>query len=184
MPQPVAHGRKLHRRHRVEKARRQASEPPIAEAGVRFLLEKAEPVETPAPRGFVHDRIEQKVRDVVGQRAADEELHGQVVDALGVLSFVGLLGAHPALRQDISHRAGGRLELLPRACRDRVDDVVEEEVPLVEPVGRTRELNRATSVLFEQRLDQVDVRPHGREFAGPAHFVSPSRGAARRRNAP
>ena len=43
--QPVAHGRELHRGHRVEEARGQAPEPAVAQAGVGLLLEQAEPVE-------------------------------------------------------------------------------------------------------------------------------------------
>ena len=43
--QAVAHGRELHRGHRVEEARRQAPEPAIAQPGVGFLLEQAEPIE-------------------------------------------------------------------------------------------------------------------------------------------
>ena len=54
----------------------------------------------------LHDRVEQEVGDVVGQRAADEELHREVVDPLGVLAVVGLLGAQPALREDVAHGAG------------------------------------------------------------------------------
>ena len=43
--QPVAHGRELHRRHRIEEARRQAPEPAVAQARVGLLLEQLEPVE-------------------------------------------------------------------------------------------------------------------------------------------
>jgi hypothetical protein len=37
--QTVAHGRELHRGHRVKEASRQASEPPITQARVGFLFE-------------------------------------------------------------------------------------------------------------------------------------------------
>ena len=43
--QAVAHGRELHRRHRVEEARGQAPEPAVAQARVGFLLQELEPVE-------------------------------------------------------------------------------------------------------------------------------------------
>ena len=43
--QPVAHGRQLHRRHRVEEAGREPPEAAVAETGVGLLLEEAEPVE-------------------------------------------------------------------------------------------------------------------------------------------
>ena len=43
--QTVAHGGKLHRRHRVEEAGGQAPEPAVAQAGVGLLFKQIEPVE-------------------------------------------------------------------------------------------------------------------------------------------
>ena len=74
-----------------------------------------------APTTCCDDRVEQQVRDVVRERAADQELHRQVVDALGVLALVGLLGADPALREDVAHRARDRLEPLARPGGRDVD---------------------------------------------------------------
>ena len=56
---------------------------------------------------------------------------------------------HPALREDVAHRAGKRLETLARAGGRRIDDVVEDQVPLVERVVRPGELDRAAAVLRE-----------------------------------
>ena len=78
--------------------------------------------------------IEQEIRHVVGQRAADEKLHREVIDALGVLAAYGFLRLHPALRQDVAHRASEGLETLARVGGRRFDDVVEDEVPFVEGV--------------------------------------------------
>ena len=61
--------------------------------------------------------FEEEVQDVVGQGAPDQELHGEVVDALGVLALVGLLGAQPPLREDVPHGAGDGLVALPRRQR-------------------------------------------------------------------
>ena len=99
-----------------------------------------------------HDRVEQQVRDVVGERAADQELHREVVDALGVLALVGALGAHPALREDVPHGARDGLEALPRTERRGVDDVVEQQMPLVERIVRAGELDRAAAVLLEELI--------------------------------
>ena len=85
---------------------------------------------------LLRDRIEQQIRDIVGQRAADEKLHREVVDALRVLALVGVLRQHPALREDIPHGAGEGLKALARAGRRQIDDVVEEEMPLVERIVR------------------------------------------------
>jgi hypothetical protein len=81
----------------IEEARRQAPQPPVAQTGVGLLLEHAEPVEAFLRDGALHHAIEPQVHDVVGQRAPDEELHGQVVDALGIVALVPVLRAHPAL---------------------------------------------------------------------------------------
>jgi hypothetical protein len=40
----------------------------------------------------------------------DEELHGDVVDALGVFPLVRVLRLHPSLREDVSHGADEGLE--------------------------------------------------------------------------
>ena len=150
--QPVAHGRELHRGHRVEEARREAAEPAVAEAGVRLLLEQGEPVEALVVGDPLRDRIEEEVHDVVGERAPDQELHGEIVDALGVLALVRLLGAQPPLREDVPHGAGDGLVALARTHRRGIDDVVEHEMPLVERIARPRELDRAAPVLLEKLL--------------------------------
>ena len=73
--QPVAHGGELHRRHRVEKAGGQASEPAIAQPGIGFLFEQGEPIEVVAGGNFLDEGIEQKVGDIVGQRPPDQKFH-------------------------------------------------------------------------------------------------------------
>ena len=148
--QPVAHGRQLHRRHRVEEAGREPPEAAVAEAGVGLLLEEAEPVEVVLRDDLPRDRIEQQVHDVVGERAADQELHRQVVDPLRVLALVGLLGAYPSLGQDVAHGASEGLEAFARSGGRGSEDAVEDEMALIEPVGAPREPDRATAVLCEK----------------------------------
>ena len=75
---------------------------------------------------------------MLAKRAADEKLHRKVVDALGVFALVGVLGEHPALREDVADGAGKRLEAFARAHGVEFDDVVEEQVPLVKRVVRSR----------------------------------------------
>ena len=81
----------LQRGQRVDEAGRQPAEAAVAEPGVRLLLERARSSPT-AGRSTAspHERLEPQVDDVVGQRAADQELHRQVVDPLRVLALVGL----------------------------------------------------------------------------------------------
>ena len=104
--QAVAHGWDLHRRHRVEKASRQAPQTSITQTRVGFLLQQLEPIEVLLLDGFFRDRIEEKVGDVVGQRAADEKLHREVVDTLRVLTLVGRLGMTPIAATEYRARNG------------------------------------------------------------------------------
>ena len=148
--QAVAHGRDLHRRHRVEKASRQTPQTAITQTRVGFLLEQLEPIEVLLLDGFFRDRIEEKVRDIVGQRAADEKLHREIVDALGVLALVGLFGVYPTLRQDIPHGAGKGLETFARTGGHQLKDVIEEEMTLVKSVVCSCELNWPAAVLLDE----------------------------------
>ena len=97
VPEPVAHGRQLHRGHRVDEAGRQPPQPAVPQPCVGLLLEHAQPIEAFLRDDALHLVIEPQVHDVVGQRAPKEELHGQVVDAFGILALVRLLGPQPAL---------------------------------------------------------------------------------------
>jgi hypothetical protein len=123
--QAVSHGRQLERRHRVEKAGGQPPQPAVAQARVGLLLEQLDRVKVSGTESLPGDGIQQQVRHVVGQRAAEEEFHRQVIDPLGVFALVGLLGPHPALAEDIADGTGERLEAVPRPGGCRVDDVVE-----------------------------------------------------------
>ena len=115
------------------------AEPAIPQAGVGFLLEQLEPIEVLLLDGLLHEGIEQQVGDIVGQRAADEKLHREIVDTLGVVAFVRLLRLHPALRQDIPHGVSHRLKTLACASSGQLDDVVEDEMAFIERVVRTRD---------------------------------------------
>ena len=144
----------------IESRKQAASRPspPLPEAGVGLLLEHRQPVEVLLVDEAPARRVEEEVQDVVGERAADQELHGEVVDALRVLALVGVLGAQPALREDVPHGAGDGLVALARPDRRRVDDVVEHQMPLVERIAGPGELDRAAAVLLEQ-LRRIGVGP-------------------------
>src|SRR5262249_39016808 len=142
----VPHRGQLHRGHRVEKARRQPPKPAISQSGVGLLLEQPEPVEGCLFDRVAHQGTEQQIRDVVRQRAPDQKLHRKVVHAFGILSGVRRHRADPSMGEDGPDRAGEGLVALTRAADRRIDDVVEEQVPLVERTGATRELDRTGSV--------------------------------------
>ena len=148
--QTVAHGRNLHRGHRIKEASRQSSQATVTQTRVGFLFQQLEPIEVLLLDSLLCDGIEEKVGDVVSQRATDEKLHREIIDALGVRALVGLLGLHPSLRQDIAHGAGNSLKALPWAGGYQFDDVVENEMPFIKRVIRSRERNRPTAVLLKQ----------------------------------
>lgn len=92
-----------------------------------------------------HDRIEKQVSHVVGECATNEELHGEIVDALRVRLRIRVLGVYPSLREDVAHRPGEGLESLTWTGSLRIDYLVENEVALI--AIHPRELNRAALVL-------------------------------------
>ena len=102
----------------------------------------------------VHDRVEQKVGNVVGQRSADEKLHREIVDALAILALIGLLRTQPSLREDVAHGAGCGLETLASADGRQFPDVIEEEVPFVQRIGRSGEPDGTATVLLYE-LGQI-----------------------------
>ena len=89
--QARAHSRDAERRHRVEEAGRQPAEAAVAEAGVGLLFGDLQRVDAECRAELADDGIEHQVGDVVGQRAAHQELERHVIDALGVPFAVGLL---------------------------------------------------------------------------------------------
>ena len=157
--QPVPHRRKLHRRHRIEKAGGEPAEPAIAEPGVGLLLEDREPVELLFVKEAARDRVEAQVQDVVGQRAPDQELHRQVIDPFRVLAVVGVLGSVPALREDIPHRVRHGLVPLARPDIGGIENGVEHQVPLVKRVAAAGEFDRTAAVLLQQLRRDGLVRP-------------------------
>lgn len=76
--------------------------------------------------GPVDKGIQQHVGDVVGQRAADQKLHRQIVDAFRIQAIVSAFGLDPALRQYDPDRPRSGLEALARTRGQRIDDVVEQ----------------------------------------------------------
>ena len=136
----------------IESRKQAASrpKPAVAQTGVGLLLEQLDPIEVLLPHGFTHDGIQQQVGDIVGQRAADEKLHREVIDALGVLALVGVLGEHPPLRKDVPDGAGEGLKTIARVGAGHVDDVVKQQMPLIQAAVRAGEVDRTAPVLLEK----------------------------------
>ena len=130
----VARCGELHRGHGIEKARREASETSIAKTSIRFFLDQSQPVQVFLIDNVRHQGIEQEVRDIIGERASDEEFHREVVNPLWVGAVVGSVGAYPTLGQKVTDRAGEGIVVLA-SIRDRgIDAIVQKQVALIQPV--------------------------------------------------
>ena len=101
--------------------------------------------------------VEHQVGDVVGQRAADQELHRQVIDALRVFPMIGAQRQRPALRQHVTHRTGRRLEGLARPGGARVDEIVEQEMAFEQRVGVAGKSDRVGTVVLWKFCMRDDV---------------------------
>ena len=128
VPEAVAHAGEVQGGHRVEVARREAAEAAVAEAGVGLVVAQVVPVDAVLLERVAAEAVGLEVDDVVAEHAPDEELERHVVDALGVLAPVLLLGADPALHDAVTHRVreGGVLVALGRArlaLRERIPEV-------------------------------------------------------------
>jgi hypothetical protein len=75
-----------------------------------------------------HQRLGGEIHDVVAQGAAEQELHRQIVDALGS----GLLArppcSDPPVSDEVTDEPAGRLELLARISLNRVNQVFAQHV--------------------------------------------------------
>src|SRR6266853_4437015 len=91
----------------------------------------------------------QQVGDVVGQRTSDEKLHGEVIDAFGILSLISALGQHPTLSENVSHGMGKRLKALTRTRYFGIDRSVKNQVPFIKSVFRPDKRHRAVPVLLQ-----------------------------------
>ena len=84
-----------------EKTRRQPAQAAVAQTGIRFLLKNLERIKLMLFGELPRLRVKLEIGDVVRQRAAEQKLHREVIDALGVALPAGLLGFQPALRKHV-----------------------------------------------------------------------------------
>jgi hypothetical protein len=147
---PIAHRWQRHRRHRVQEAGREAAEAAVAQACIGFLVKNLHPLAAVLVEAPLDHGIEHEVHDVVAERAANEKLNRDIIDPLRILARVGLLRTQPAVRKNVSHRAGGGFVALPRVGGRRFDDIVELQMPLVERVRNSGEGRRADAVLAQE----------------------------------
>ena len=149
--QAVAHRGQLHRGHRIEEAGGETAQTAVAQSRVGLLVEDLPPLAAIALETRPDDGIEQEIHHVVAERTANQKLDRDVIDPLRVLARIGLVGAQPTVRKNVSDRARGGLVALARIGGVGLDDIVILQMPFVERIGRAREKGRADGVAFEER---------------------------------
>ena len=100
----------------------------------------------------MHNRLDQEIGQIVGQRPSDQELHRQIIDLLGIFPIIGRIGPEPALRQEVTQGICYSLETVAHSGRLGIDHVVQDQVALVGRIGITRKLDRATLIELQEIL--------------------------------
>ncbi len=110
VPDAVAVGRDLQRRHAFHEARGKAAQTAVAQR--RIGLELAQPVEIDAQEveRAAHCRREAQVRHRVGQQASDEEFEREVVNAFAPVAAIHVRRFEPAIDDAVAHRERRRHE--------------------------------------------------------------------------
>jgi hypothetical protein len=129
VPNAVAEPGNGKRCHRIEKASRQPPEAAVAERGVGLEIGDGFHVDTEARQRFFHFVVNAEREQRIRERAADEEFHRQVVDALDVLLVLLAGGFHPAGDEPVAHGKRRGVEPVLRPGRDGVfADAVHQPV--------------------------------------------------------
>ena len=74
--------------HGFQEASGQASEASIAQAGIVFAVEDGIEADTEAGQHLAAEFFQPQVRQVIAQRTAHQEFHGQVIQPLGIFVTV------------------------------------------------------------------------------------------------
>src|SRR4029078_5500249 len=122
----------------------------VTKARVGFLFEVPQPIEVFLFNHSCDKRIEQESDHIVGERAANEKLHGEIIDTFRIFAVICVPRTDPSLRQDIPRRTGDRFKTLTWTGRCQINDVVEDEVPLIERIVCPCEWNRVGPVWLEK----------------------------------
>src|SRR5580704_3182851 len=96
---------------------------------------------------ILEQRIQQKIGDVIGERAPNEEFHGKVVDVLAIGVAVGLARVDPALRKNVTNGPGESFIVLTGVGDDRIDTVIKQQVAFVKVMQSVCKVARAKTVL-------------------------------------
>ncbi len=131
--QAIAHRRNLQRGQRIDEAGRKPTQSAVAQAGVRLRFDDFLPVLPRIRLQVVADEfLDSQIDDVVDQRAADQELHRQVVNPLGVLLVVSLFALTASARSSRSRNERATASKRSRwLALSHGDDMVENQMTVV-----------------------------------------------------
>src|SRR5262249_3641893 len=165
--QAITHRWQLHGGHGIEEAGGKASQPTVAQPGVRLLVHQVAPVEAVLLHGLIDHWIEQEVSDVVGQRSADQELHRQVVDPFRVFLFIDLLGMEPSIGENVSNGAGESLKAFAGTGGRQAHGVVEGEMAFIEGVRTSCEGGLVETIPRQSLCNRHMIRQRPRRLSNP-----------------
>ena len=115
----AAHGGQLQRGQGIQEAGGEAAQAAVAQAWLRLFLEHDAAVDAQLVHGLHVVALVDQVDHVVVQRAAHQELGGEVVHLLGLLLLARVAGIAAALHDLVAHHQRQRLiQLLGRGVAD------------------------------------------------------------------
>ena len=104
----VAIGGAAQRRQAFEEARGQTAQTAIAERGIGFVAQHGVVILAQLGQRLAGLIDEAQIDDAVLQKAPDQELHRQVIDALGAFAPGHARGLEPAVGDVVANREGQR----------------------------------------------------------------------------
>ena len=97
---------------RFQEARRQTTQAAIAQAGIGLAVQHLVEADAEAGQHLAAEFFDAQVGQVVAQRAAHQEFHGEVIQALGILVAVARLGLEHAVDNAVADGEGDGLQVV------------------------------------------------------------------------
>ncbi len=102
------------RRKRVQKTRREASQPTVSQSRVGFLILHCVQIDTHFVQSFPRLFVSREIYQAVPQGPSHEKFHRHIINGLRILLSVFVSGLKPVIYDNILHGVGNTLETLPR----------------------------------------------------------------------
>ena len=122
----IADGGNRQRRHALHEARREPSQPTIAERGVRFAFAQIRQGDAEIAKCGLEHREQTHIVQGVGKQPADQELQAQIVDPFASRVIAVLIDREPVVHDAVAQRQ--RCRLVP-VVPGRHADVLADRKP-------------------------------------------------------